>query len=244
MKYPEAGGTQSENHTTRPTPHHTEALEKHRTVGFSAAKAVQGRCWPGRILVWPRSWIGMGWLGVVWFLIWGWRVLLGWELGQGVVEVGAATCGFVAVAGRGLAIEGSGAYGRLPFVLWAEVCSNRPAGQCVIMLPPGNRCGSLSSGPGECMCRTPVPSPGTGGRYLVWIPRDRRMTARVQGLGEHEQDGRTLGWERGWSRNSDAKAFQSRVWGRKAGFVGGAEMEPPLSALCLTYIIDSIQNIC
>lgn len=222
MKYPEAGGTQSENHTTRPTPHHTEALEKHRTVGFSAAKAVQGRCWPGRILVWPRSWIGMGWLGVVWFLIWGWRVLLGWELGHGVGEVGAATCGFVAVAGRGLAIEGSGAYGRLPFVLWAEVCSNRPAGQCVIMPPPGNRCGSLSSGPGECMCRTPVPSPGTGGRYLVWIPRDRRMTARVQGLGEHEQDGRTWGWERGWSRNSDAKAFQSRVWGRKAGFVGGA----------------------
>lgn len=82
MKYPEAGGTQSENHTTRPTPHHTEGLEKHRTVGFSGAKAVQGRSWSGRILVWPRSWIVMGWLEVVWFLRWKRRVLLG--LGVGI----------------------------------------------------------------------------------------------------------------------------------------------------------------
>lgn len=160
-KYPEAGGTQSENHTTRPTPHHTEALEKHRTVGFSAAKAVQGRCWPGRVLVWPRSWIGMGWLGVVWFLIWGWRVLLGWELGQGVGEVGAATCGFVAVAGRGLAIEGSGAYGVFRLFFGQKYAATDPLvnvsscclpGTAAAVCPPdpGNAC----AGP-RCQAREP-----------------------------------------------------------------------------------------
>lgn len=103
MKYPEAGGTQSENHTTRPTPHHTEALEKHRTVGFSAAKAVQGRSWAGRILVWPRATGGMCWLGAWRCLRWGWKVLLGLGGWDKVWERLAPphACGFVAVAGEG-----------------------------------------------------------------------------------------------------------------------------------------------
>lgn len=162
MKYPEAGGTQSENHTTRPTPHHTEALEKHRTVGFSAAKAVQGRSWSGRILVWPRSWIVMGWLEVVWFLRWRWRVLLGWGVGIRCGRGGRRHLRFC-----GCCWEGTGHWGlRRPRArcneLWAlgRSCSSRPA---VAMPPPGNGCGSLSSGPRGMHLPDPGAKPGTRG---------------------------------------------------------------------------------
>lgn len=170
MKYPEAGGTQSENHTTRPTPHHTEALEKHRTVGFSAAKAVQGRSWAGRILVWPRATGGMCWLGAWRCLRWGWKVLLGLGGWDKVWERLAPPHAVLwLLLGRALAIEVPGSGPRAGAVcskVWAsEVCSSvsscRLPGKAAAVCPPDP--GNASAGP-RCQARD------SGGKCLVLDP--------------------------------------------------------------------------
>lgn len=123
--------------------------------------------------------------------------------------------------GRGLAIgdsRGPGP-GAMSFGFWAEAAAADPLLPCRL---PGMAAAVCPPEPGNASAGRRCQARDSGGDIWFWIPRDRRVTTRVQGLAG--QDGRTLRWEDEvpWSHNSDAKAFQSRGWGRKAGFVGGA----------------------
>lgn len=145
--------------------------------------------------------------------------------------------------GRGLAIEVPGSGPRAGAVcskVWAsEVCSSvsscRLPGKAAAVCPPDP--GNASAGP-RCQAGT------RGANVWFWIPRDRRVTAGVKGLGE--QDGRTLRWERGCPVTQfGGQSISKQRMGKEGGVCGRSldKWNHHHRHFALTYIIDGIQNI-
>lgn len=89
----------------------------------------------------------------------------------------------------------------------------------------------------------PGAKPGTrGANVWFWIPRDRRVTAGVKGLGE--QDGRTWRWERGLVTQFGCQSISKQSMGKEGGVCGRSldKWNHHHRHFALTYMIDDIQN--